>query len=82
MFRTYFFTVGDALSQLSNAVLFNSKDANQSISGRSYRQKDSSWFWGKMYIFVNFLFQKVDQDHCKASHDNEILRAKKFISEN
>ena len=56
----YLLRCGDALSQLINVVIFLSDNPNESLSGRSYRQK-RDWFWGKMLILLDsafWVFQK------------------------
>ncbi len=71
---TYFVRCGDALSQLINVIIFLSDNPNESLSGRSYRQK-SNWFWGKMYALINWLFLWFHKDHCKKAYDADIARA-------
>jgi hypothetical protein len=70
----YFITAGDALSQLGNAVFFNSGNANESISGRSFRQQHKP-FWGFMQKVVNTLFYPFEKDHCEQAYWNDVTRA-------
>jgi len=70
--------VGDAVSQLVNVVLFLSDNPNESLSGRSYREKHQ-WFWGKMHTVINLLFYPFHQDHCKKAHEADIERASRLL---
>ena len=70
----YLHRCGDALSQLINVVIFFSENPNESLSGRSYRQKHH-WFWGKMHTVINLLFYPFHQDHCQKAHEADIKRA-------
>lgn len=71
---TYFIRCGDALSQLVNVVIFLSDNPNESLSGRSYRQK-RHWFWGKMLIVLDVIFSPFESNHCQKSHENDVRRA-------
>jgi hypothetical protein len=64
--------VGDALSQLGNVLFFNG-DPNESISGRSHRQR-----W-KLESWIDAVLGK---DHCKLSHSRDIDYAIKFLENN
>lgn len=70
----YFMRVGDAISQLLNVVLFNG-EANESLSGRSYRQQDH-WFWGLMRRIIDLLFKYWTPHHCMDSYLADLERAK------
>jgi len=74
----YGLRVGDAVSQLINTAIFFSNNPNESLSGRSYRQK-RHWFWGKMYKLLNWAFSPFQQDHCKKSHDADVARASELL---
>ena len=74
----YLFRIGDAVSQLANVVIFFSDNANESISGRSYREKHKP-FWDKMRILVDWLFSPIEADHCEKSHTNDVARAARLI---
>lgn len=65
---------GDALSQLINVVIFLSENPNESLSGRSYRER-RHWFWGKMLFLVDAIFFLLEKDHCRKSHQAEVRRA-------
>lgn len=69
---------GDALSQLVNVVIFLSDNPNESISGRSYRQKHH-WFWGKMLLVIDAMFYLVQKEHCRKSHDADVKRASELL---
>jgi len=69
--------IGDALSQLANVALMPrhyETNANESISGRSYRQ---GW---KLRRVINLLFF-WQADHCKAAYEADIARAQHLIAE-
>lgn len=77
---SYFMTLGDASSQLVNALLFNSKNANESISGKSYANKDSSKAWNAAYLFINSIFSVFGQvDHCASAFYTDRERAKSLL---
>ncbi len=69
---------GDALSQLINVVIFLSENPNESLSGRSYRER-RHWFWGKMLFLVDAIFFLLEKDHCRKSHQAEVRRASAFL---
>lgn len=79
---SYLMTVGDAVSQLGNALFFNSGNANESISGRSYAMKDQSKFWNCMYHFVNFILYPLAPgiDHCESAFHNDLVRARNLLN--
>ncbi len=71
----YFHTLGDALSQLLNALLFHSGNANESLSGRCWRQRDH-WFFGRLRVVVDALSRLVGEtEHCEKSHAADVARA-------
>lgn len=74
----YLHRCGDALSQLVNVALFFSKNPNESLSGRSYRQKHH-WFWGKMLLVIDAVFYLVQKEHCRKSHDADVQRASELL---
>jgi len=74
----YFVCCGDAVSQLINVVVFLSDNPNESLSGRSYRQK-RHWFWGKMLIVLDFAFSPFQDEHCKKSHYADVKRASELL---
>jgi cell division inhibitor SulA len=76
----YLIRVGDAFSQLANVVFFNSKNPNESISGRSWRMRKHP-FWGKIRVLVDWLASPFEEDHCRKSHEADIGRAEKFLAE-
>ena len=69
----YFKRLGNAMSQFFNVLLLNG-DANESISGRSYR---CGWRSEKYIDMVFSWFS--DEDHCMMSHVNELKWANSFI---
>lgn len=81
--KRYLMTVGDALSQLGNAVFFNSGNANESISGRAYRQRNDSRVWRWAYLAINWVFWVVagQSDHCRDAHEADRTRALELLTE-
>ena len=68
--------IGDALSQLVNvAFLFDHRDtdANESISGRSYRKG-----WVSAEKFINGLIF-WDNDHCRRAFERDLERARSVL---
>tara|TARA_R100001086_G_scaffold16743_2_gene8192 strand:- start:2040 stop:2300 length:261 start_codon:yes stop_codon:yes gene_type:complete len=66
-------SIGDALSQLGNVSFLpriHETTANESISGRAYRQD-----WKTLQKIINgiFFWQK---DHCRMAFYNDLLRAR------
>ena len=77
---SYLHRCGDALSQLINVAVFLSKNPNESLSGRSYREKHH-WFWGKMETVINWLFLWFHKEHCKKAHESDVARASKLLKD-
>lgn len=77
----YFVRVGDALSQLVNVTLLFGKNANESISGRAYRQRNEYRRWYLAYKIINALFFFQD-NHCRESYLNDLLRAQALVNPN
>ena len=66
----------DALSQLANVLILphsGETDANESISGRSHRQK-----WRVRKTLINWLFF-WQEDHCKAAFERDLERALNLV---
>ena len=76
---SYFLHVGDAVSQLINVVFFISKNPNESVSGRAWRQR-SHWFWGSLRVVLDYAAFVFEKNHCQKSHINDIERAKATIA--
>lgn len=77
--RNYLLTVGDASSQLLNAVVFNSGNANESLSGRCWRQREH-WFFGNLRHAIDtgaLVFG--DTNHCVSAYRNDVERATKLL---
>lgn len=69
--------IGDAISQLINVALLprhKETNANESISGRAYR---NNWFC--VVKFIDFIFSPVEKNHCKLSYKKDIERAKQLL---
>jgi len=79
-FFKYLKRVGDATSQLANVVIFLGENANESISGRSWRLRQN-WFWGKMRTLIDWLASPFEADHCEKSHMNDVARAATLIKD-
>jgi hypothetical protein len=72
--------VGDAISQLFNVLILprhKETSANESISGRAYRQG-----WKRAEMVLNFLFLWLEKDHCRVAYETDLQRAKDFIKKN
>jgi hypothetical protein len=67
----YYVRTFDAISQLLNVVLFNG-DANESISGRAFRQN-----WPIEQIINNAIFW--EPEHCKVAYYTDLARAKTMV---
>jgi len=67
----YFIRVLDATSQWINTVLLNG-DANESISGRAFRE---SWSIEKNINKLVFW----EADHCKIAYYTDLARAKTLV---
>jgi hypothetical protein len=78
-FGDYCIRVGDGISQLINLVFFLGQNPNESLSGRSYRERRKP-FWGKMRIALDAVFLVFEQEHCKAAYDADIRRAENLLS--
>jgi hypothetical protein len=63
----------DSISQLLNVLIFNG-NANDSISGRAYKE---SW---KSEKFINFVFF-WEPEHCKLAYYTDLARAKTMVYE-
>jgi hypothetical protein len=72
------FMVADAISQLFNVAFLpnvHETTANESISGRAYRQG-----WTRTQRFIDWLFFLVESEHCKQSHYADVKRAKDLLN--
>lgn len=73
--RSYLIRVGDALSQILNVTVFMGDNANESVSGRSYRQRnDRFWSWMRAAIDEVFSWFGV-ADHCERAYRQDLARA-------
>lgn len=73
-----FIKVGDAVSQLLNVLLLprhKDTDANESISGRSYRCG-----WDRARKVIDFVFSPFEKDHCRKAFESDVLRAEKLLA--
>jgi hypothetical protein len=73
----------DALSQLVNCLIFPNAEgtnANESISGRSYRLGvlEGHSGWGRLKRLIDALFRGP---HCKDSYQSDVSRAAKLLSD-
>jgi len=73
--KYYLIKLGDAFSQFFNVLLFNG-DPNYSISGDAYRFKRE-----KLRKFVDLLFSRFEQEHCKKAYENDIEKARKLLKD-
>lgn len=72
----YGIRVGDATSQLANVAILFGDNANESVSGRSYRLGNKYPFWKGMKGFLDFVFQT---NHCETAYFKDLERAKKTV---
>lgn len=73
--KHYLLTVGDALSQLLNAAVFLSGNANESLSGRCFRQRDH-WLYGRLQVMIDAVAAMLgDYGHCARAHRKDVTRA-------
>lgn len=72
---SYLIRLLDATSQWLNVALLRG-DANESISGRAFRQG-----WRRTEAVIDTLVW-WEPDHCRRAHETDILRAHKLVKEN
>jgi hypothetical protein len=79
---SYLISVGDATSQLLNATVFFSLNANQSLSGRCYTQRDEALF-GTLRKVINWGAETIfnEEDHCREAYLSDIARASKLLAD-
>lgn len=75
----YMIRVGDATSQWLNVVCLLG-DANESISGRSYRLRTKPQ-WKVMMTTIDLIFSPFEIDHCKKAFEADYNRAVTLIGE-
>ena len=75
----YFVRLGDAVSQLVNVAFFFSDNPNESLSGRAWRNRNKSRFWGIMKAVVDFIAYPFERDHCEKSHLADVTRAGRLL---
>ena len=66
------------LTQSVNVWIYQG-DADESVSGRSWRLRDHSamgWLWGNQRKAIDWVFSKVfkQANHCKRTYDAELLK--------
>ena len=71
----YLIRIGDAISQLINVAFLFGQSANESISGRAWRQRNTHRSWGIMRILIDWIASPLESDHCQKSYDNDVTRA-------
>ena len=78
----YFHRTVDAFSQLFNVVVLLGQNANESTSGRSFReyQVNKKRRWMILYNFINAIFF-WEKDHCEASYVADVQRAVVLLEE-
>ncbi len=76
----YLISVGDALSQLLNALVFVSLNANESLSGRCWRMRDH-WFYGALRKIIDLVFKLFgNSNHCRGAFENDVKRARILVA--
>lgn len=73
----YLIRVGDAASQLLNVTFLLGTNANESISGRSWRLRGRIG-WSQARFVIDLLFYPFQKYHCQKAHENDLARAKKL----
>lgn len=63
--------IGDATSQLVNALLFDGHP-NESISGRAWREQRPWRIWIDRLLWF-------DADHCRISYENDLKYARQIV---
>jgi hypothetical protein len=78
--RSYFGKLGDAISQLGNALIGGAPD--ESLSGRSWREtelEDQDWntsFWRLIRFAAEAIFYWRDKgNHCRLAFEEDIIRS-------
>jgi len=71
----YLIRVGDAISQLINVAFLFGQSANESISGRAWRQQNTHRSWGILRILIDWIASPLESDHCEKSYNNDVVRA-------
>ena len=72
-------TIGDALSQVANVVLFLGDNANESVSGRAWRLHKTSKFWNVIKVSIDWFASPFEENHCEASHKADVGRAARLL---
>ena len=73
----YLIRVGDAVSQLLNVTFLLGTNANESISGRSWRLRGRIG-WSQARFVIDLLFYPFQKYHCQTAHENDLARAKRL----
>ena len=77
--KDYLYRVGDATSQLANVAILLGDNPNESISSRSYRQRESV-VWNTARIGIDLLFRVIEKEHCKSAYHRDLQRAAELIA--
>ena len=77
----YLRRVGATLTQAINTIFFLSKNPCESLSARSWRNRDSRWF-GFIHHVIDAFFHVLGQpNHCEAAHRDDYLRALSYVED-
>jgi hypothetical protein len=74
----YLIRIGDSISQLLNVTLLFGQNANESISGRSYRLGRTRWPWATLKTVINIIFF-WQEDHCREAYFADLRRARQLV---
>lgn len=77
--KNYLYRVGDATSQLANVAILFGDNPNESISSRSYRQRESA-VWNAARVGIDLLFWIIEKEHCKSAYHRDLQRAAELIA--
>ena len=75
--KAYLIRVLEGLSHLGNAILYpRTGSAHHSISADAWRYR--RW---KTIRVIDWLFSRIERDHCRKTYEWEVEQAARFLSE-
>ena len=80
--RGYLRRVGACLTQALNTIVFLSKSPCESLSARSWRNRDSRWFGFVHHIIDAFFHILGEPDHCENAYHDDYIRALAYVEDN
>lgn len=81
--KAYLQRVIGATSQWANVTFLFGKRTNESISARCYRKGtlEGIAVWRTARKVIDWLFQKLEADHCRMAYYDDIKQAQQLINE-